>query len=82
MTNEPGQSPQLKKAIKLRHAVALYVSSVLGSGILVLPGLAAQIAGPASSWRGSFWRPPVIRLPSRLHRSLHVVQSPEASTDS
>lgn len=38
----------LKKAIKLRHAVALYVSSVLGSGVLVLPGLAAQLAGPAS----------------------------------
>jgi amino acid efflux transporter len=38
----------MKKAIKLRHAVALYVSSVLGSGVLVLPGLAAQLAGPAS----------------------------------
>jgi len=38
----------LKKAIKLRHAVALYVSSVLGSGVLVLPGLAAKLAGPAS----------------------------------
>jgi amino acid efflux transporter len=38
----------LKKAIKLRHAIALYVSSVLGSGVLVLPGLAAQLAGPAS----------------------------------
>ncbi len=48
MTNDPEPSHQLKKAIKLRHAVALYVSSVLGSGILVLPGLAAQIAGPAS----------------------------------
>ncbi len=48
MTHEPGPSQDLKKAIKLRHAVALYVSSVLGSGILVLPGLAAQIAGPAS----------------------------------
>ena len=32
----------------MRYAVALYMSSVLGSGILVLPGLAAQIAGPAS----------------------------------
>ena len=40
--------PVLKKTITLRHAVALYVSSVLGSGVLVLPGLAAQIAGPAS----------------------------------
>lgn len=39
---------RLKKAIKLRHAVSLYVSSVLGSGVLVLPGLAAQLAGPAS----------------------------------
>ena len=38
----------LRKAITLRHAVALYVSSVLGSGVLVLPGLAAQVAGPAS----------------------------------
>jgi len=38
----------LTKSIALRHAVALYVSSVLGSGVLVLPGLAAQIAGPAS----------------------------------
>jgi len=36
------------RAIRRRHAVALYVSSVLGSGILVLPGLVARIAGPAS----------------------------------
>ncbi len=47
--NESGaQDLQLKKAITLRHAVALYVSSVLGSGVLVLPGLAAKIAGPSS----------------------------------
>src|SRR2546428_5762046 len=32
----------------MRYAVALYMSSVLGSGVLVLPGLAAQIAGPDS----------------------------------
>jgi amino acid efflux transporter len=38
----------LKKAIRLRNAVALYASSVLGSGVLVLPGLTAKIAGPAS----------------------------------
>ncbi len=48
MSDDRPQSHELKKAIKLRHAVALYVSSVLGSGVLVLPGLAAQIAGPAS----------------------------------
>ena len=38
----------LRKAVTLRYAVALYMSSVLGSGVLVLPGLAAQRAGPAS----------------------------------
>ncbi|MDV3277791.1 MAG: amino acid permease [Nitrososphaerales archaeon] len=38
----------LRKVITLRHAVAIYVSSVLGAGILVIPGLAARTAGPAS----------------------------------
>ncbi|HZY47085.1 MAG TPA: amino acid permease [Candidatus Bathyarchaeia archaeon] len=38
----------LRKAVTMRYAVALYMSSVLGSGVLVLPGLAARIAGPAS----------------------------------
>ncbi|TMI49246.1 amino acid permease [Candidatus Bathyarchaeota archaeon] len=41
-------NPVLRKAMTMRYAVALYMSSVLGSGVLVLPGLAAQIAGPAS----------------------------------
>jgi amino acid efflux transporter len=46
------QASGLRKALTTRYAVALYMSSVLGSGILVLPGLAGQIAGPASlvSW--------------------------------
>lgn len=48
MKNMQAQPRGLRKAIKLRNAVALYASSVLGSGVLVLPGLAAQIAGPAS----------------------------------
>ncbi len=38
----------LRKVITLPHALALYVSSVLGSGVLVLPGLAARLAGPGS----------------------------------
>jgi amino acid efflux transporter len=41
-------SLHLRKEITLRQAVALYISSVLGSGVLVLPRLAAQIAGPSS----------------------------------
>jgi len=51
----PGAPPRIEKeqihlprVITLRHAVSLYISSVLGSGVLVLPGLAARIAGPAS----------------------------------
>jgi len=44
--------PALHRVITLRHAVAIYISSLLGSGIFVIPGLAARIAGPASivSW--------------------------------
>ncbi|TAM75211.1 amino acid permease [bacterium] len=30
------------------HAVALYVGAVLGSGVLIVPALAADLAGPAS----------------------------------
>ena len=49
MDVEKENPPQgLRKAIRLRNAVALYASSVLGSGVLVLPGLAAKIAGPGS----------------------------------
>src|SRR2546426_475421 len=47
-----GPAPALRRVITLRHAAAIYVSSLLGSGIFVIPGLPARIAGPASivSW--------------------------------
>src|SRR5213596_2744932 len=50
-TRNPPPS-DLHRVLTLRHAVAIYVSSLLGSGIFVIPGLAARIAGPASiiSW--------------------------------
>jgi len=53
-SDQKDETPSLRKAIRLRNAVALYASSVLGSGILVLPGLAAKIAGPGSliAWIG------------------------------
>ena len=38
----------LHRVITVRHAVAIYVSSVLGAGILVTPGLAARAAGAGS----------------------------------
>ena len=43
-----GEGATFRRTLRRRHAIALYVSSVLGSGILVLPGLAADLAGPAS----------------------------------
>lgn len=47
-------SSNLKATIKLPQAIALYIGAVLGSGILIIPGLAAEIAGPASiiAWGG------------------------------
>lgn len=36
------------RSISLPQAIALYVSAVLGAGVLVLPGQTASMAGPAS----------------------------------
>lgn len=38
----------MKPTIRLPQAVALYIGAVLGAGILIVPGLAAEAAGPAS----------------------------------
>lgn len=40
------------KTVTYSQGVALYMGAVLGSGILILPGLTAELAGPASilSW--------------------------------
>jgi amino acid efflux transporter len=43
-----GRPASLRRVITVRHAVAIYVSSVLGAGILVIPGLAARTAGAGS----------------------------------
>lgn len=44
----------MKQTIGLWHAVALYAGAVLGAGVLILPGVTAEAAGPASllSWAG------------------------------
>jgi amino acid efflux transporter len=42
-----GRSPRTR-TITLAQAVALYVGAVVGAGVLVLPGVAAGRAGPAS----------------------------------
>jgi amino acid efflux transporter len=40
--------PGLEASIGLGQGIALYVSAILGAGVLVLPGQAASLAGPAS----------------------------------
>lgn len=40
--------PSPRGSLGLIQGTALYIASVLGTGLLVLPGLAAEVAGPAS----------------------------------
>ena len=48
-TNPAGGTPATHRgSLGLVQGTALYIASVLGTGILVLPGLAAAAAGPAS----------------------------------
>ncbi|MGF9908382.1 APC family permease [Brevibacillus porteri] len=42
------QAPGLAKTLRLPQIVALYIGAVIGSGVLLIPGLAAEKAGPAS----------------------------------
>lgn len=48
----PSAPNVLVRHIELGHGIALYVSAILGAGVLVLPGQVASMAGPASlvSW--------------------------------
>ncbi|MBA4495731.1 APC family permease [Paenactinomyces guangxiensis] len=39
---------ELERTIRLPQAVALYIGAVMGSGILLVPGMSAEMAGPAS----------------------------------
>ncbi len=47
-------SRSLARVITLPQAVALYVAAVIGAGVLLLPGLAATTAGPASMLAWAF----------------------------
>jgi amino acid efflux transporter len=53
--SQPHSGPRsLERVITLPQAVALYVTAVLGAGVLLLPGLAATTAGPASMLAWAF----------------------------
>lgn len=42
------EEPSLRRVLGTRDLVVYYVSSLVGAGILVVPGIALEIAGPAS----------------------------------
>lgn len=52
MTTTPSADSRLCRHVGLGQGIALYVSALLGAGVLVLPGQVASMAGPASllSW--------------------------------
>jgi amino acid efflux transporter len=51
-TSLTAMSGELRRTISIPQGVALYLGAVLGAGVLLLPGLGASQAGPASliSW--------------------------------
>ncbi|OBA05853.1 amino acid permease [Paenibacillus polymyxa] len=72
MTNEN----KLQSTIGLPQAIALYIGAVLGSGILIVPGLAAQMTGPASLLAWGFMT--LLILPMALSMGLLSAKFPNA----
>ncbi|WP_425622456.1 APC family permease [Brevibacillus borstelensis] len=48
MKNSTSHTSGLAKTLSLPQIVALYIGAVIGSGVLLIPGMAAEMAGPAS----------------------------------
>lgn len=53
-SSAPSSAAQTTGTIRLGQGVALYVCAILGAGVLVLPGQAATLAGPASLFAWTF----------------------------
>ena len=66
----------LRPSLGLWHGVALYAGSVLGTGVLVLPSIAAETAGPGSllAWLLLV----VISAPMALTYAALCVQRPDS----
>jgi amino acid efflux transporter len=67
----------MKGSLGLWQAVALYVGAVVGTGILVLPAIAAETAGPASllAWAGLV----ILSLPLALVYAALSRERPDAA---
>ncbi|MFF2911351.1 APC family permease [Paenibacillus sp. NPDC057934] len=66
----------LQRHIGMPQAIALYIGAVLGSGILIVPGLAAEMAGPASLLAWGFMT--LLILPMALSMGLLSAKFPNA----
>lgn len=66
----------LGRTIGMPQAIALYIGAVLGSGVLIVPGLAAEIAGPASLLAWGFMT--LLILPLALSMGLLSAKFPNA----
>ncbi|MDF9841156.1 MULTISPECIES: amino acid permease [unclassified Paenibacillus] len=70
------QNHSLQRNIGMPQAIALYIGAVLGSGVLIVPGLAAEIAGPASLLAWGFMT--LLILPLALSMGLLSAKYPNA----
>lgn len=70
------QSNTLQRNIGTPQAVALYIGAVLGSGVLIVPGLAAEMAGPASLLAWGFMT--LLIIPMALSMGLLSAKFPNA----
>lgn len=66
----------LQRNIGMPQAIALYIGAVLGSGVLIVPGLAAEMAGPASLLAWGFMT--LLILPLALSMGLLSAKYPNA----
>ncbi|MEK5397320.1 APC family permease [Paenibacillus sp. FSL K6-2859] len=69
-------STTLRRNIGMPQAIALYIGAVLGSGVLIVPGLAAEMAGPASLLAWGFMT--LLILPMALSMGLLSAKFPNA----
>jgi amino acid efflux transporter len=67
---------KFKPTLKLSQVTALYIGAVLGSGILIIPGLVAEVSGPASLLAWGLMV--VVVLPMALTMGLLSAKYPDA----
>ncbi len=70
------ENHSLERNIGMPQAIALYIGAVLGSGVLIVPGLAAEMSGPASLLAWGFMT--LLILPLALSMGLLSAKYPNA----